>query len=113
VEFDDGSLRIAAKYLRLDDKELLQKTYESSIDENKLPAKQYPTLDELKTILDQLALKDPKARSATPQDFVDARFVEEFDKSGYIDSLYGRKNNRRRQTVCGVAFLCDLCVLCG
>jgi NitT/TauT family transport system substrate-binding protein len=84
-------MKIAAKYLRLDDKELLQKTYESSIDENKLPAKQYPTLDGLKTILDQLALKDPKAKAAKPQDFVDARFVEEFDKSGYIDSLYGRK----------------------
>jgi ABC-type nitrate/sulfonate/bicarbonate transport system substrate-binding protein len=84
-------MRIAAKYLRLDDKELLQKTYESSIDENKLPAKQYPTLEGLKTILDQLALKDPKAKAAKPQDFVDARFVEEFDKSGYIDSLYGRK----------------------
>ena len=87
-------MKIAAKYLRLDDKELLQKTYESSIDENKLPAKQYPTLDGLKTILDQLALKDPKAKAAKPQDFVDARFVEEFDKSGYIDSLYGRKNDR-------------------
>jgi NitT/TauT family transport system substrate-binding protein len=84
-------LRIAAKYLRLDDKELLQKTYESSIDENKLPAKQYPTLEGLKTILDQLALKDPKAKAAKPRDFVAARFVEEFDKSGYIDSLYGRK----------------------
>lgn len=84
-------IKIAAKYLRLDDQELLQKTYESSIDENKLPAKQYPTLEGLKTILDQLALKDPKAKAAKPQDFVDARFVEEFDKSGYIDSLYGRK----------------------
>ena len=87
-------MKIAAKYLRLDDKELLQKTYESSIDENKLPAKQYPTLEGIKTILDQLALKDSKAKAAKPQDFVDARFVEEFDKSGYIDNLYGRKNNR-------------------
>jgi NitT/TauT family transport system substrate-binding protein len=84
-------LKIAAKYLRLEDKELLQKTYESSIDENKLPAKQYPTLAGLKTILDQLAPANPKAKAAKPQDFVDARFVEEFDKSGYIDSLYGRK----------------------
>ena len=84
-------MKIAAKYLRLDDKELLQKTYESSIDENKLPAKQYPTLEGIKTILDQLALKDSKAKAAKPQDFVDARFVEEFDNSGYIDNLYGRK----------------------
>ncbi len=86
-------MRIAAKYLHLEDKELLQKTYDSSIDEKKLPAKQYPTLEGLKTILDQLPQKDPKVRTAKPQDFVDARFVEEFDKSGYIDSLYGRKKN--------------------
>ena len=51
-------MKIAAKYLRLDDKELLQKTYESSIDENKLPANSI-RLRRAKTILDQLALKGP------------------------------------------------------
>ena len=84
-------MKIAAKYLRLEDSELLTKTYESSIDENKLPIKQYPTVAGLKTIIDQLALTNPKAKTAKPQDFIDARFVEEFDKSGYIDSLYGRR----------------------
>ncbi len=84
-------MKIAAKYLRLEDSELLTKTYESSIDENKLPMKQYPTVAGLKTIIDQLALTNPKAKTAKPQDFIDARFVEEFDKSGYIDSLYGRR----------------------
>jgi hypothetical protein len=84
-------LKIAAKYLRLEDKELLQRTYESSIDEKKLPAKQYPSADGIKTILDEIARKDPEAKAAKPQDFIDARFVEEFDKSGYTDSLYGRK----------------------
>ena len=87
----DTGMRIAAKYLRLEDTELLRKTYESSIEESKLPAKQYPSVDGLKIILDQLGVKDPKAKAAKPQDFIDARFVEEFDKSGYIDSLYGRK----------------------
>jgi hypothetical protein len=84
-------LKIAAKYLRLEDKELLQRTYESSVDEKKLPAKQYPSVAGLKTIIDQIAATNPKAKSAKPEDFIDARFVEEFDKSGYIDSLYGRK----------------------
>ena len=82
-------IKIAAKYLRLEDPELLKKTYESSIDENKLPVKQYPTVDGIKIIIDQLATTNPKAKTAKPQDFIDARFVEEFDKSGYIDSLYG------------------------
>jgi ABC-type nitrate/sulfonate/bicarbonate transport system substrate-binding protein len=84
-------MKIAAKYLRLEDPDLLRKTYESSIDENKLPMKQYPTVDGIKIIIDQMAATNPKAKSAKPQDFIDARFVEEFDKSGYIDSLYGRK----------------------
>jgi NitT/TauT family transport system substrate-binding protein len=87
----ETGLKILAKYLRLDDKELLEKTYDNSITENKLPRKQYPTLEGIKTILDQLGQKDPKARAAKPQDFVDARFVEELDKSGYIDSLYRGK----------------------
>lgn len=84
------TMKILAKHLRLDDRELLEKTLDNSITENKLPQKQYPTLEGIKTILDQLALKDPKARAAKPQDFVDARFVEEFDKSGFTDGLYRR-----------------------
>jgi NitT/TauT family transport system substrate-binding protein len=86
----EGGLKILAKYLHTDDREILEKTLDNSITENKLPRKQYPTLEGIKTILDQLALKDPKARAAKPQDFVDARFVEEFDKSGFIDGLYRR-----------------------
>jgi len=86
----EGGIKILAKYLRTDDREILEKTLDNSITENKLPQKQYPTLEGIKTILDQLALKDPKARAAKPQDFVDARFVEEFDKSGFTDGLYRR-----------------------
>ena len=86
----EGGIKILAKHLRTDDREILEKTFDNSITENKLPQKQYPTLEGIKTILDQLALKDPKARAAKPQDFVDARFVEEFDKSGFTDGLYRR-----------------------
>jgi NitT/TauT family transport system substrate-binding protein len=86
-----AGMKVAAKYLRLNDPELLKRTYESSTDENKLPMKQYPTVEGLKIIIDQLASTNPKAKAAKPQDFIDARFVEEFDKSGYIDALYGRK----------------------
>ncbi len=85
------SMRILAKYLHLTDKDLLEKTYDSSVLDSKLPPKQYPTLAGIKTILDQAALKDPKAKAAKPSDFVDTRFVEEFDKSGFIDNLYGQK----------------------
>jgi ABC-type nitrate/sulfonate/bicarbonate transport system substrate-binding protein len=84
-----AGLKILAKHYRVNDKDILERTYDNSITDNKLPRKQYPTLEGIKTILDQLGQKDPKARAAKPQDFVDMRFVEEFDKSGYIDKLYG------------------------
>jgi hypothetical protein len=32
--------------------------------------------------------KLPAARTANPRDFMDARFIQELDKSGYIDGLY-------------------------
>ena len=51
-----------------------------SIDEKKLPAKQYLSVAELKTIIDQLAATTSKANNAKPQDFIDARFVEEFEE---------------------------------
>ena len=86
-----GGMKILARHLNIDDRDVLEKTYNSSIADSKLPPKQYPTLDGLKTILDQLGEKDPKARAAKPQDFVDNRFVEEFDKNGFIDGLYGKK----------------------
>jgi ABC-type nitrate/sulfonate/bicarbonate transport system substrate-binding protein len=85
------AMRILAKYLRLTDKDLLEKTYDSSVLDSKLPPRQYPTLEGIKTILDQAALKDPKAKAAKPSDFVDTRFIEEFDKSGFIDNLYALK----------------------
>jgi ABC-type nitrate/sulfonate/bicarbonate transport system substrate-binding protein len=85
------AMKILVKYLHLTDKDLLEKTYDSSVLDSKLPPKQYPSLEGIKTILDQVALKDPKAKTAKPEDFVDARFIEEFDKSGFIDNLYGLK----------------------
>ena len=87
------ALKILVKYLHLTDKDLLEKTYDSSVLDSKLPPKQYPSLEGIKTILDQAALKDPKAKAAKPADSVDMRFIEEFNKSGLIDNLYGTKKS--------------------
>jgi NitT/TauT family transport system substrate-binding protein len=84
------SIRVLSKYLSVKEKDILDKTYEGAIAENKLPAKQYPTLEGIKTILEPLK-NDPKAKAAKPEDFVDMRFIKELDESGYIDRLYKRK----------------------
>jgi ABC-type nitrate/sulfonate/bicarbonate transport system substrate-binding protein len=49
--------KVLAKHIHIDDKDVLERTYDNSIADNKLPPKQYPTLEGLKTILDQLGVK--------------------------------------------------------
>jgi hypothetical protein len=49
--------------------------------------KPYPTLEGFKTIFEDLAKRVPAAKNANPKEFVDTRFIEELDKSGFIDAL--------------------------
>ena len=81
------TLDILAKYLRTDDKEILDDTYESII-MTLVPEKPYPTLKGVQIILRELGAKDPAARSARPEQFVDLSVIKELDGSGFIDRLY-------------------------
>jgi hypothetical protein len=56
-----------------------------------LQKKQYPSLEGLKFILAPLAEKNPKAKAAKPEDFAELSFIQELDRSGYVDSLYKNK----------------------
>jgi NitT/TauT family transport system substrate-binding protein len=88
----ETGIKVLAKYMGgLTDREILEKTYERAVADNILPRKQYPTLAGIKMILDTVAEKDPKARGARAEDFVDMRFIRELDESGYIDGLYSGK----------------------
>jgi hypothetical protein len=88
----ETGLKVLAKYMRgITDREILEKSYDITIADNMLPAKQYPTLEGIKLILDTFAEKDPRARDAKPEDFVDMRFMKELDESGFIDNLYKGK----------------------
>jgi len=82
-------LRTLAKYLRrTQDRSLLEKSYEISVNDSILPRKQYPTLPGIKTVLDSLVKTYPKAASAKPEEFVEAGFIKELDDSGFINGLY-------------------------
>jgi LysM repeat protein len=81
------SLEILAKYLRTDDKDVLEETYET-IMVTLVPEKPYPTLKGMQIMLREMGAKDPVARSAKPEQFVDLTFVKELDSSGFIDRLY-------------------------
>jgi NitT/TauT family transport system substrate-binding protein len=83
--------KVLVKYLGPQDKEVLEKKYDYASADDRLPPKQYPTMEGIKNILASLAETDPKAKAAKPEDFVDIRFIKELDESGFVDELYKGK----------------------
>jgi len=81
------TLDILAKYLRTDDKDVLDDTYESVI-MTLIPEKPYPTLKGIQIILREFGQKDAAARAARPEQFVDLSIIKELDSSGFIDRVY-------------------------
>jgi len=73
------------------DREILEKSRENVLTEAMYPKKQYPSLEGLKTVLNELAERDKRAKAATPEQFIDATFIRELDQSGFIDGLYKKK----------------------
>ena len=78
--------RAIRKYMRFKDDRDTDEAYQIMRDIT--PRKPYPTVDGMKTVLDELAVKVPAAKTAQPREFMDTRFIEELDRSGFIDGLY-------------------------
>ena len=74
------------KNLGVADPEGLERAYKDY--SNVFPEIPYPTPDGVKTMLDDLAPKNPKAASADPKTYVDLSLVAELEKSGFIKQLY-------------------------
>lgn len=84
----EGSKTIFSKNLRLTDPEGLERAYRAYT--AVFPENLMPTPDGVKTMLDDLAPRNPKAASADPKSFVDMSFVQELEKEGFIKQLYKR-----------------------
>jgi NitT/TauT family transport system substrate-binding protein len=83
------TVRALARYMGQSiERDILERSREGFLTEALLPKKQYPSLEGLKTVLGEIAERDPRAKTAKPEQFVDFTFIRELDQSGYIDSLY-------------------------
>jgi NitT/TauT family transport system substrate-binding protein len=88
----EATIRALGKYMGSGlDREILDKSRENVMHETLYPKKQYPSLEGLKTVIDDLAERDPRAKSVKPEQFVDNTFIRELDQSGFIDGLYKKK----------------------
>ena len=85
----ETTIKILGKYLKTDDREALEETHRE-IAVKAMPEKPYPTLPGIKTILDETALRNPKAKGLKPEDFVDSSFVKKVDDEGLFARLYKR-----------------------
>lgn len=83
------SKRVIQKYMRVNDAEAIEDSYQFFLPV--VPSKPYPPMDGIREVLAELGEKDPKARSAKPEEFADSSFVKELDDSGFIDGLYKGK----------------------
>jgi len=75
------------KYFRTKDREMMEQTYEVSVVKylKRMPA---PTLESFRSVVDELAQVNPKAKGQDPKRFYDDSIIQELEKSGYINALY-------------------------
>ena len=84
----EGTKAIFSKFLKLTDPEGLEraaKAYAAIF-----PINTMPTPEGVKTLLDDMAPRDPRAKAADPRRYVDMSFVQELESSGYLKQLYRR-----------------------
>jgi hypothetical protein len=79
---------IWAKDLGISDAEGLERAYQAYT--AAYPDNLLPTPAGVKTLLDDLAPRDPRAAAADPKSFVDASLVRELESAGFVKQLYGR-----------------------
>ena len=85
----EASQKILAKYLKNNDKELLEGSYEIYKDD--FIATPYPITQGLETTYEYVAQRRPEIYSHKAEEFTDPSFIAELDKSGFIKKLYGQK----------------------
>jgi hypothetical protein len=82
----DFSIQVMKKYLRIDDKDILDDAY--TFYSEKLEKIPYPTLKGIKFIIDEMAERHPQAKKASPESFVDLSVLQEIEQSGFFTQLW-------------------------
>ena len=81
------SLKVLSKYLKTNDRELLEGSYE--IYRNDFISVPYPIPQGLQPTYEYVALQRPDIWNHKPEEFMDPSFIAELEKNGFIKSLSG------------------------
>ena len=74
------------KYLKIDDREALEDVYR--LYKEIYPPLPHPSPAAIQTQLTWMAERDPRAKSAKPEQFFDGSILREIEKSGFVTRLY-------------------------
>jgi NitT/TauT family transport system substrate-binding protein len=81
--------KVLGKYLRINDRSILDSAYNAEI--KALEPRLVLKMESLQAILDEMAPTDARAKNVKPQDMVDSRYLDDMEKSGFMDQLWGKK----------------------
>ncbi len=80
------SLKVIGKYTKIQNRAALEATYDDYAPYvKKIPM---PAVGSIKTVLEQLSAADPKAKTARPEDFIDASVVVELEREGFFKQVW-------------------------
>ncbi len=83
----EETLAIITKYTKIENREILNEAYDTLVQKH-LPRLPAVSAEHLVLILNDLADKNPRAKSVSPEKFIFDQYVRELAQSGLIERLY-------------------------
>jgi hypothetical protein len=80
--------KVLGKQWRVTDRKVLDAAYDAEI--KALEPRLELRTDAFKAILDEVAEIDPRAKKVKPEEFIDRRYLDEMEKSGFFDKLWAK-----------------------
>jgi class 3 adenylate cyclase len=80
------SMDVIGRYTKSNDKEKIEYGYDYAA--KIFLKKPYPPIKGIQLSLEEIGERNPAAKTANPEQFIDISIVKELDQSGYIDALY-------------------------
>ena len=81
------TVSVLGKYLKSQDAPFLESVQEMYFGRY-IPKVPYPSVEAMQRALDDVAQRDPRARSAKAEQFIDASLFQELEKEGFIKQLW-------------------------
>lgn len=81
--------KVLGKYLRVTDRVILDAAYNAEI--KALEPRMVIKAEALQAILDEVAQVDARAKKVKPQELIDSRYLDEMQKSGFLDQIWAKK----------------------